>query len=158
MARRMVTYDIPIERETLQVYVAYLINALCVRFYGGCVETPPSHAPPPRPKGLVGRQPSRWNFSYLWFILFFTGRSFPNLVRKCRCTVTIDCVRAYSSTQHTFSARVAIFTQPAPLAATDVTKHPRHVQTWRVSVSIGISHVTILSWFSSPSPTPSNAL
>jgi hypothetical protein len=27
------------------------------------------------------------------------------------------------------SARVAILTQPAPPAATDITKHPRHVQT-----------------------------
>jgi hypothetical protein len=60
-------------------------------------------------------------------MLFFTGGSFPNLVRKRRCTVTIDYVQAYSSTQSAFSARVAIFTQPAPLAATDVTKHPRHV-------------------------------
>jgi hypothetical protein len=30
------------------------------------------------------------------------------------------------------------------LAATDETKRPRHVQTWRVSLSIGMSHVTIL--------------
>jgi hypothetical protein len=50
------------------------------------------------------------------------------LVRKRRCTATIDFVRAYSSTRNAFFASVAIFTQPAPLAATDVTKHPRHVQ------------------------------
>jgi hypothetical protein len=31
MAHMLVTCDIPIERETLQVYFAYLINALCVR-------------------------------------------------------------------------------------------------------------------------------
>jgi hypothetical protein len=62
-------------------------------------------------------------------MLFFTGGSFPNLVRKRRFTITINCVQAYSSTQNAFSARVTIFTQPAPLAATDVTKHPRHVQT-----------------------------
>jgi hypothetical protein len=42
-------------------------------------------------------------------------------------------------------ARVAIFTQPAPLAATEVTKHPRHVETNSESLSIGMSHVTILS-------------
>jgi hypothetical protein len=40
--------------------------------------------------------------------------------------------------------RVAMFTQPAPLAATDVTKHPRHAQTWTVSLSIDMSHVAIL--------------
>jgi hypothetical protein len=67
------------------------------------------------------------------------------LVRKRSCAVTINCVRAYSSTQNVFFVRVAIFTQPAPLAATDVTKHPRHVQTWRVSLSNVMSHVTILS-------------
>jgi hypothetical protein len=76
----------------------------------------------------IHRHPSRWNFSYHCFVLFFTGGSFPNLVRKRRCTITIDCVRVYSSTQNAFSARVAIFTQPALLAAIDVTKHPRHVQ------------------------------
>jgi hypothetical protein len=69
------------------------------------------------------RHPSRWNFSYHCFMLFFTGGSFQNLVRKRRCTVTIDCVRANSSTQNAFSA------QYTPLAATDVTKHSRHVQT-----------------------------
>jgi hypothetical protein len=54
-------------------------------------------------------------------------------------------VRAYSSTQNDFSVRVAIFTQSAPLAATDVTKHPRQVQTtWTVSLSIGMLNVTIL--------------
>jgi hypothetical protein len=74
------------------------------------------------------RHPSRWNCSYHCFMLFFTGGSFPNLARNRRCAVTIDCVRAYSNTQNAFSARVAIFTQPAPLAATDVTKHSRHVQ------------------------------
>jgi hypothetical protein len=42
------------------------------------------------------------------------------LVRKRRCTVTIDCVRAFWSTHDAFCARVAIFTQPAPLAAIDV--------------------------------------
>jgi hypothetical protein len=73
--------------------------------------------------------PSRWNVSYHCFMLLFT---FPNLVRKRRCTVTIDSVRVYSSTQNAFSARVAIFTQPAPLSATDVTKHRRHIQTWGV--------------------------
>jgi hypothetical protein len=46
--------------------------------------------------------------------------------------------------QNAFSAHVAIFTQPAHLAAIDVTTHPQHVQTWRVSLSIGMSHVTIL--------------
>jgi hypothetical protein len=30
MAQRMVTCDIPIETETLQVYFAHLINTLCV--------------------------------------------------------------------------------------------------------------------------------
>jgi hypothetical protein len=34
LAQRMVTRDIPIERETLQVYFAYLINAICVRPVG----------------------------------------------------------------------------------------------------------------------------
>jgi hypothetical protein len=43
--------------------------------------------------------------------------------------VTIDCVQAYSRMQNAFSARVAIFTQPAPLAAIDVIKHARHLQT-----------------------------
>jgi hypothetical protein len=62
-------------------------------------------------------------------MLLFTGGSFPKLVRKRRCAVTTDCVRAHSSTQNAFSARVAIFTQPAPLACTDVTTHQRHVQT-----------------------------
>jgi hypothetical protein len=66
-------------------------------------------------------------------MLFFTGGSFPNMVQNRRCTVTIDYVRTYSSTQNAFSARVAIFTQPAPLAATNATKHPRQVQIWRVS-------------------------
>jgi hypothetical protein len=51
------------------------------------------------------------------------------LVRKRRCSFTINCVRAYSSTQNAFPTCVAIFTQPEPLAATDVTKHPRQVQT-----------------------------
>jgi hypothetical protein len=77
----------------------------------------------------IHRHPSRWTFSYQCFMLFFTRGSFPNLVRKRRCTVTIACVREYSSTQNSFSARVAIFTQPALLAATDVTKYPRNVQT-----------------------------
>jgi hypothetical protein len=55
-------------------------------------------------------------------------RVLSELGSKTSLIVTIDCVQAYSSTQNAFSARVAIFTQPAPLAATDVTKHPRHVQ------------------------------
>jgi hypothetical protein len=75
-------------------------------------------------------------------LFFIEPRSFPNLVRKRRCSATIDYVREYWSTQTAFSARVAILTQPAPLAATDVTKNPRQVQTWRVSLSM--SHDTIL--------------
>ena len=52
-----------------------------------------------------------------------TGRSFPNLLRKFRCTSTIDCVLVYSSTQKAFSAPVAaIFIHSAPLVATDETK------------------------------------
>jgi hypothetical protein len=50
------------------------------------------------------------------------------LGRKRRCTFMMNCVWAFSSMQNAFSARVAIFTQPAPLAATDVTKHPRYIQ------------------------------
>jgi hypothetical protein len=79
----------------------------------------------------IHRHPSHWKFSYHCFVLFFTGWSFPNLVLKRRCIVLIDCFRAYWNTKNAFSARVAIFTQPAPLAATDVTKHPRQVQTFK---------------------------
>jgi hypothetical protein len=151
IVQRMVTCDILIERETLQVYFAYLVNSLCVRPYGGCVETYPSHSPPSPPKGLVGLRVLRYTgtrhfgFFIHCFMFFFTGGSFPNFVRKRRCAVTIGYVRAYSSTKNAFSARVAIFTQPTPLTATAVTKHPCHVkQTWRVSLSIGMSHGTIL--------------
>jgi hypothetical protein len=94
----------------------------------------------------IHRHPSRWNFSYHCFMLFLAGGSFPNFVRKRRCTVTIDCFRAYSSTQSVFSARVAIFTQPASLEATDVTKHPRQVQTNLESFSF-YRILTILSPF-----------
>jgi hypothetical protein len=133
--------NIPVERETLQVYFAYLINALCVLpLWRGSRQgdnpLPPIRAAASHDRFLrwrfaIHRYPSRWNFLYHCFVVFFTGGSFPNLVRKRRCTVTIDCFRAHSSTQNAFSARVAIFTQPAPLAATDVTKHPRQVQTLR---------------------------
>jgi hypothetical protein len=92
----------------------------------------------------IHRRPCHYNFSCHCFTLFLSGGFFPHLVRKRRCTVTIDYVGAYSSTQNAFSARVAIFTQPAPLVATDVTKRPRHVQTWRVSLSIGMSRVTMI--------------
>jgi hypothetical protein len=51
---------------------------------------------------------------------------------------------APTNTQNAFLARVVIFTQPATPAATDVTKHPRHVQTWKFSLSIGMWHVTVL--------------
>jgi hypothetical protein len=75
------------------------------------------------------RHPSRWNFSYHCLMLFLTGGSFPNLVRKLRCTATIDCVRAYSSAQKAFTTPVvAIFSQPAPVAVPNETKPPRHVQ------------------------------
>jgi hypothetical protein len=82
-----------------------------------------SEGPGRRARFAIHRHPSRWICSYHCIMLFFTGESFQNLVRKRRFTVTIDCVRANSSTQNAFSARVAIFTQPAPLAATDVIKH-----------------------------------
>jgi hypothetical protein len=54
-------------------------------------------------------------------------------------------VFGHTQARYAFSAGVAIFIQHAPLADIDVTKHPRHVQTWRVSLSIGMSHVTIHS-------------
>jgi hypothetical protein len=139
MALRMVTCDIPIERETLQVYFVYLINSLCVSGLTGAAlkRSTLSSEEPVRPaRFAIHRHASRWNFSYRYFMLFFTGGSFPNLVRKRRCTVTIDCVWAYSSTKNAFSARVAIFTQHAPLAASDITKHPRHVQTNLESFSL----------------------
>jgi hypothetical protein len=85
---------------------------------------------PGRPaRFTIHRRPSRWHFSYHCFMLFFTGGSFTNLVRKGRYIVTIECVGAYWRTQNVFSARVAIFAQPASLAAADVTKHTRQVQT-----------------------------
>jgi hypothetical protein len=138
MAQRMVTCDIPIERESLQVYFAYLINARLarlvdlwgLRWKASLTRSTLYSEWPGRPgRFAIHRHPSRWYISYSCFTLFFTGGSFPNLVRKRRCIVTIDYVRSYSSMQNAFSARVAIFTQPAPLAATDVTKHPQHVQT-----------------------------
>jgi hypothetical protein len=70
--------------------------------------------------------------SLLYAVLHW--RVLPNFVRKRRCTVTIVCLRACSSTQNAFSARVAILTHPAPLAATDVSKHPLHVVQWNLSV------------------------
>jgi hypothetical protein len=62
---------------------------------------------------------------------------FPNLVRKLCCTVTVHCIRTFSSMQTAFSAPVtAIFTQPALLAATDETKRPCHVQINLESFSV----------------------
>jgi hypothetical protein len=139
--KRIVTCDIPIERQSLQVYFAYLINALCVALCDTADVKPiiRFRPYPPQNVGLlrftIHRHPSRCDCSYHCFMLFFTGGSFPKLARKRRCNVTIDCLQAHSQKQNTFSARVAIFTQPAPLVATDVTKHPRHVQTNKVFLS-----------------------
>jgi hypothetical protein len=38
-------------------------------------------------------------------------------------------IESSDGSDNAFPARVAIFTQPAPLAASNVTKHPRQVQT-----------------------------
>jgi hypothetical protein len=46
----------------------------------------------------IHKHTSRWNRSYHYFMLLFTGGSFLNLARKRRFTVTIDCVRTYPST------------------------------------------------------------
>ena len=95
------------------------------------------------------RYPLRLNFSYHCLMLFFTGRSFfspQDFVLKLHWTDTIDCARAYWSTQKAFFATVAaIFTQPAPLVVIEETKRPLHAKyPWRVSLSICGSQVEVL--------------
>lgn len=51
--------------------------------------------------------PVTWNSKYRWLMLFLTGGYFPILVRKLRCTATIDRVWAYSGTQKAFCAPFA---------------------------------------------------
>lgn len=79
------------------------VSLLCQWSYGGCVTKLP-HTRHSEMPGLPGRfvlhsQESCWNFSYHCLLLFLTGRSFPNLLRKFRCTSAIDWVLAYSITQ-----------------------------------------------------------
>jgi hypothetical protein len=73
----------------------------------------------------IHRHPSPRNFSHHCFMLFFLSEldSKTSLYHHDRmCSGILKHVKC-------LSARVAIFTQPAPLAATDVTKHPQHAQT-----------------------------
>lgn len=53
------------------------------------------------------QQQSHWNFSYYCLMLFLIGEPFPNLILKLRFTATIECIRAYWSTQQAFSSPVA---------------------------------------------------
>ena len=76
------------------------------------------------------RHPLRWNF------FFYTTASFPHREvhselgpKISRCTATIDCVLAPSSTQKASYTHVAaICTQRASLAANYETKRPLRVQ------------------------------
>jgi len=62
-------------------------------------------------------------------MLFLTGGYFPVLVRKLRCTATIDCVRAHSGTQKpSVLPSPSSLTQTAPLTAADEISRPRQVQ------------------------------
>jgi hypothetical protein len=109
--------------------VAWLVDLRELHWNASLTRSTLSSKGPGRPaRFVIHRHPSRCNFSYHCFMPFFTGGSFPNLVRKRRCTVKVDSVRAYSSTRNAFSAHFPVFTQPAPLAATYITKHPWHVQ------------------------------
>jgi len=59
-------------------------------------------------------------------MMVLKGETFPNLVRKLRSRAIIDCVRVHSSKQKSFSIPVTvIFTQRAPLTATNETKCPQ---------------------------------
>ena len=91
------------------------------------------------------RHPSCWNFSYHCLILFLTGESFTNFVRKLRCTATIDCVHAHAksllcSRRCNLSLNLLPWRPPTKQSARGTYK-----QTWRLSLSMCESHVEVLS-------------
>jgi hypothetical protein len=65
----------------------------------GCVEKPPSHAPPSSPKGLVilgnFRCTGTRHGGIIHTTALPTGESLPYLGREPRCTVTVDCIQAH---------------------------------------------------------------
>jgi len=96
----------------------------------GCVEKPPSGAPLCPPKGpdvldvlrQTGTCQSGLLHSAVW-CRFLTGRSFPNFVRKLRCTATIDRFRIYV----VLGTRIKPSVLRATLAATNAFCSPfRH--------------------------------